>query len=91
MSRVLEETGQFRPEQDRCGTYLSFKPTFGELKQVKQVQGAEVVDEKGRTQLTQLVKPVVEATEDADPVLVEIRMSIGLSITFSRQELNLIF
>jgi len=44
---ALEEAGQFRPEQDRGGKFnRGFKPTFGELKQVRELQGAEVVDER---------------------------------------------
>ena len=41
------------------------------MKEVKEVLGAEVVDEKGRKYLTKLVKPVKETTEDAGPVRVE--------------------
>ena len=41
------------------------------MKQVKEVLGANVVDEKGRIYLTNLVKPVKETTEDAGPVRIE--------------------
>ena len=72
--RALEEAGQFRPElQDRGAVGArGFKPTFGEVKQVREVRGAEVVDDRGRDYLTKLVKPVAEATEDAGPVRIEL-------------------
>ena len=72
----LEETKQFRPEQDRGGKFnRGFKPTFGEVKRVKEVRGANVVDEGGKDYLTKLVKPVAESTEDAGPVRIEQRGS----------------
>ena len=48
-----------------------FKPTFGEVKRVREVRGTEVVDDRGREYLTNLVKPVAETTADARPVRIE--------------------
>ena len=74
---ALEEAKQFRPEQDRGEKFhrRGFKPTFGQMKQVKEVRGANVVDEEGKDYLTKLVKPVAESTEDAGPVRIEMRGS----------------
>ena len=72
---ALEEAKQFRPEQDR-GEKINrrgFKPTFGQVKQVKEVLGPNVVDADGRDYLTKLVKPVRETTDDAGPVRIEQR------------------
>ena len=45
----LEETGQFRGMEDMGGKFTrGFKPRFGEVRQVKEVQGATVVDDKGK-------------------------------------------
>ena len=76
-SRVLEEAGQLRPElQDRGAVGArGFKPTFGQLKQVKEVRGTDVVDDRGRDYLTKFVKPVAETTEDAGPVRIEMKGS----------------
>ena len=70
---VLEETKQFRPEQDKGEKFhrRGFKPTFGQVKQVKEVLGPNVVDAEGRDYLTKLVKPVRETTNDAGPVRIE--------------------
>ena len=38
---------------------------------MKEVQGAEVVDERDRDYLTKFVQPVKETTEDAGPVRIE--------------------
>ena len=52
-----------------------FKPRFGDVKQVKELQGAEVVDSADKDYLTKFVQPVAETTEDAGPVRIEQRGS----------------
>ena len=51
----LEEAGKFRGMEDMGGKFTrGFKPRFGEVRQVKEVQGATVVDDKGKDHLTNL-------------------------------------
>ena len=52
-----------------------FKPRFGQVRQVKEVQGATVVDDKGKDHLTKFVLPVSETTNDAGPRKIEQRGS----------------
>ena len=48
-----------------------FKPRFGEVKQVKAVDGAEVLDSADKDYLTIFAQPVSETTNDAGPVRIE--------------------
>ena len=75
-ARALEEAGNFRAMEDRGGKFTrGFKPRFGEVKQVKELQDAEVVDLAGKDYLTKFVQPIAESTEDAGPVRIEQRGS----------------
>ena len=72
----LEEAGQFRGMEDMGGKFTrGFKPRFGEVRQVKEVQGATVVDDKGKDHLTKFVLPVADTTNDAGPRKIEQRGS----------------
>ena len=72
----LEEAGKFRGMEDMGGKFTrGFKPRFGEVRQVKEVQGATVVDDKGKDHLTKFVLPVSETTNDAGPRKIEQRGS----------------
>jgi hypothetical protein len=72
----IEETGQFRGMEDMGGKFTrGFKPRFGEVRQVKEVQGATVVDDKGKEHLTKFVLPVADTTNDAGPRKIEQRGS----------------
>jgi len=72
----LEETGQFRGMEDVGGKFTrGFKPRFGEVRKVKEVQGATVVDDKGKDHLTKFVLPVSDTTNDAGPRRIEQRGS----------------
>ncbi len=72
----LEETKQFRGMEDMGGKFTrGFKPRFGEVRQVKEVQGATVLDDTGKDHLTKLVLPVTETTNDAGPRKIEQRGS----------------
>ena len=52
----LRKLVSFDPLQDRGGKFTrGFRPRFGEVKQAKEVQGAEVVDERGRDCMTMFV------------------------------------
>ena len=73
----LEETGQFRIMEDMGGKFTrGFKPTFGEVRQVKEIQGATVLDDKGKDHLTKFVLPISETTNDAGPRRIEQRGSV---------------
>ena len=72
----LEETGKFRGMVDMGGKFTrGFKPRYGEVRQVKEVQGATVVDTKGKDHLTKFVLPVSDTTNDAGPRRIEQRGS----------------
>ena len=59
-ARTLEDAGQFRGMEDMGGKFTrGFKPRYGEVRQVKEVQGATVVDAKGKDHLKKLVLQVV--------------------------------
>ena len=50
-AKALEEAGQFRPEETNkqgIRARRGFKPTYGDLKNVKEVQNAEVIDQAGK-------------------------------------------
>ena len=73
-AKALEEAGQFRPEEPNkqgIRARRGFKPTFGNLKTVKEVQNAEVLDQAGKNYLTKLVKPIAESTNDTGPMRIE--------------------
>ena len=73
-AKALQEAGQFRPEETNkqgIRARRGFKPTYGDLKNVKEVQNAEVVDQAGKNYLTKLVRPVAESTSDTGPVWIE--------------------
>ena len=71
-AQVLEGAGQFRPMVGTSGVKTrGFKPRFGEVKQVKNVEGANVVDSADKDYLTKFVQPVQETTNDAGPVRIE--------------------
>jgi hypothetical protein len=68
----LKETGQFRGMEAMGGKLTrGFKPRFGQVRQVREVQGATVVDDKGKEHLTKFVLPVSETTNDAGPRRIE--------------------
>ena len=52
-----------------------FKPRFGKVREVKEIQGAEVVDTTGKSHLTKFVLPVSDTTNDAGPRKIEQRGS----------------
>jgi len=75
-ARTLEDAGQFRGMEDMGGKFTrGFKPRFGQVRQVKEVQGATVVDDKGKDHLTKFVLPVSDTTNDAGPRRIEQRGS----------------
>ena len=62
--------------EDMGGKFTrGFKPRYGEVRQVKEVQGATVVDTKGKDHLTKFVLPVSDTTNDAGPRRIEQRGS----------------
>jgi len=72
----LEDAGQFRGMEDMGGKFTrGFKPRFGEVRQVKEIDGAVVVDNKGKDHLTKFVLPVSDTTNDAGPRRIEQRGS----------------
>jgi hypothetical protein len=74
--RKIEDAGQFRGMEDMGGKFTrGFKPRFGEVRQVKEIQGATVVDDKGKDHLTKFVLPVSDTTNDAGPRKIEQRGS----------------
>ena len=72
----IEETGQFRIMEDMGGKFTrGFKPKFGEVRQVKEMQGATVVDNKDKDHLTKFVLPISDTTNDTGPRRIEQRGS----------------
>ena len=72
----LEDAGQFRGMEDMGGKFTrGFKPRFGEVRQVKEIDGAVVVDDKRKDHLTKFVLPVSDTTNDAGPRRIEQRGS----------------
>ena len=72
----IEETGQFRIMEDMGGKFTrGFKPKFGEVRQVKEMQGATVVDNKDKDHLTKFVLPIADTTNDTGPRKIEQRGS----------------
>ncbi len=72
----IEGAGQFRIMEDMGGKFTrGFKPRFGEVRQVKEIEGAVVVDTKGKDHLTKFVLPVSDTTNDAGPRRIEQRGS----------------
>jgi len=72
----IEDAGQFRGMEDMGGKFTrGFKPRYGEVRQVQEVQGATVVDTKGKDHLTKFVLPVSDTTNDAGPRRIEQRGS----------------
>ena len=62
--------------EDMGGKFTrGFKPRFGEVRQVKEIDGAVVVDDKGKDHLTKFVLPVSDTTNDAGPRRLEQRGS----------------
>ena len=54
-AKALEEAGQFRPEETNkqgIRARRGFKPTFGDVENVKEVLSADVVDSSGKNYLT---------------------------------------
>ena len=87
-SQKLEDAGQFRIMEDMGGRFTrGFKPRFGEVRQVKEIQGATVLDDKGKDHLTKFVLPVSETTNDAGPRRIEQRGS-ALTDATRRQRLQ---
>ena len=83
-ARALENAGQFRaeePNKQGIRARRGFKPTFGDLKTVKEVQQAEVTDETGKRYLTKLVRPIAETTNDTGPVRIEQQGSVLIDNT----------
>ena len=74
--------------EDMGGKFTrGFKPKFGQVHQVKEVQGATVVDDKGKDNLTKFVLPVSDTTNDAGPRKIEQRGS-ALTDATRRQRLQ---
>ena len=72
----IENAGQFRIMEDMGGKFTrGFKPRFGEVRQVREMQGAVVVDNKDKDHLTKFVLPVEDTTNDAGPRRIEQRGS----------------
>ena len=72
----LEETGQFRGMEDmgrKCSR--GFKPRFGEVRQLQEVQDAMVVDDRGKDHLNKFALPVADTTNNAGPRRIEQRGS----------------
>ena len=69
----LERAGKFRPIViDKGGpTSRGVKPRYGEIKTVKEIQGADVIDQNNKVYSTKFVLPVSETTEDAGPTRIE--------------------
>ena len=68
----LEDTGQFRVMESTGGKFTrGFKPEFGEVRKVQDIQGAVVIDDQNKDHLTKFVLPVSETTEDAGPRRIE--------------------
>ena len=87
-AQKLEDAGQFRGMEDMGGKFTrGFKPRFGEVRQVKEIDGAVVVDDKGKDHLTKFVLPVSETTNDAGPRRIEQRGS-QLTDTSRKQRLQ---
>ena len=62
--------------EDMGGKFTrGIKPRFGEVRQVKEIDGAVVVDNKGKDHLTKFVLPVSDTTNDAGPRKIEQRGS----------------
>ena len=75
-ARTLEDAGQFRGMEDMGGKFTrGFKPKFGEVRHVKAIGGAVVVDSEGKDHLTKFVLPVSDTTNDAGPRRIEQRGS----------------
>jgi hypothetical protein len=72
----IQDVGQFRGMEDMGGKFTrGFKPRFGEVRKVKEIDGAVVVDDKGKEHLTKFVLPVSDTTNDAGPRKIEQRGS----------------
>tara|TARA_B100000497_G_C7649148_1_gene390448 strand:+ start:73 stop:1449 length:1377 start_codon:yes stop_codon:yes gene_type:complete len=72
----LEETGQFRIMEDMGGAFTrGFKPRFGEVRQVNEIQGATVLDNKNQDHLTKFVLPITSTDNDLGPRRIEQRGS----------------
>ena len=69
----MDRSGQLRPIIiDKGGpTTRGMKPRYGEVKKVKKIQGADVIDENNKVYSTKFTLPVSETTEDAGPVRIE--------------------
>ena len=68
----LEDTGQFRVMESTGGKFTrGFKPKFGEVRKVQDIQGPLVRDDQNKDHLTKLVLPASETTEDAGPRRIE--------------------
>ena len=75
-ARRLEETGQFRIMEDMGGRFTrGFKPRFGEVREVNEIQGATVVDNKNQDHLTKFVLPIETTDNDTGPRRIEQRGS----------------
>ena len=75
-AQKIEATGQFRIMEDRGGNFTrGFKPKFGEVRQVNEIQGATVTDNKNQTHLTKFVLPIESADNDLGPRRLEERGS----------------
>ena len=78
----LEDTGQFRIMESTGGKFTrGFKPKFGEVRKVQDIQGALVIDDKNKDHLTKFVLPVSETTEDAGPRRIEQKGSVIVDST----------
>ena len=72
----IEDAGQFRIMEDMGGKFTrGFKPKYGEVRQVKEIQGATVVDNKDKDHLTKFVLPIADTTNDTGPRKIEQRGS----------------
>ena len=68
----LEDTGQFRIMESAGRKFTrGFKPKFGEVRKVRDIQGPLVTDDQNKDHLTKFVLPVSETTEDEGPRRIE--------------------
>ena len=47
------------------------KPRYGQVKEVKEVRGSDVIDKDNKVYSTKFTLPVTETTEDTGPVRIE--------------------
>ena len=80
----LEDTGQFRILESTGGKFTrGFKPKFGEVRKLQDIQGPLVVDDQNKDHLTKFVLPDTERTR----VLEELSKKAVPSLTTPEEHL----